>query len=144
VTGPVRAVIFDLGGTLMWWPDWTEAAAAKWSAGHARLVAMRPGRWPEVAPFVAAMRAAELEHWAGVEGPEHTTGDPGSLVGNGFARLGLPQDDAAALAVVDGYAAAVERLVPDLRGQRRDDPRAAHRRPPPRAALEHLVGGGLA
>ncbi len=107
MTGPVRAVIFDLGGTLMWWPDWTEAAAAKWSAGHARLVAMRPGRWPEVAPFVAAMRAAELEHWAGVEGPEHTTGDPGSLVGNGFARLGLPQDDAAALAVVVGYAAAV-------------------------------------
>ena len=107
VAGPVRAVIVDLGGTLMWWPDWVEGAAGKWTAGHARLVATRPGRWPEAEPFVAAMRAAELAHWAGVEGPEHTTGDPASLVRDGFARLGLSGDDADALAVVDGYADAV-------------------------------------
>ena len=104
---PVRAVIFDLGGTLMWWPNWTEAAGEKWTAGHARLVATRPGSWPETGPFVAAMRAAEAEHWAGVEGPEHTTGDPSSLVRNGFARLGVTAGAADALAVVDGYAAAV-------------------------------------
>ena len=107
VTAAVRAVIFDLGGTLMWWPDWTEAAVEKWTAGHVRLVATRPGRCPEVGAFVAAMRAAEAEHWAGVEGPEHTTGDPASLVRNGFARLGFRGDDADALVVVDGYAAAV-------------------------------------
>jgi len=107
VTVPVRAVIFDLGGTLMWWPDWIEGAAHKWTAGHARLRTARPGPWPEVAPFVAAMQAAELEHWAGVEGPDHTTGDPASLVRDGFARLGLPDDERSALAVVDGYAAAV-------------------------------------
>ncbi|GAC1458375.1 MAG: hypothetical protein NVSMB8_06950 [Candidatus Limnocylindrales bacterium] len=100
-------MIFDLGGTLMWWPDWVDGAAAKWTAGHARVVATRPGAWPAVEPFVAAMRAAELEHWAGVEGPEHTTGDPAALVRSGFARLGLQGDDADALAVVDGYAEAV-------------------------------------
>lgn len=109
VPGPtaVRAVIFDLGGTLMWWPEWTEAAVGKWTAGHDRLIATRPGSWPEVGPFVAAMRAAEIEHWAGVEGPEHTTGDPASLVRSGFARLDLRAGESDALAVVDGYAAAV-------------------------------------
>lgn len=107
MTGPLRAVIFDLGGTLMWWPDWIEGAVPKWTAGHARLLATRPGPWPEAGPFVAAMQAAEREHWAGVESPGHTTGDPVSLVRNGFARLGLPDDEGAALAVVDGYAAAV-------------------------------------
>ena len=107
MAGAVQAVIFDLGGTLMWWPDWIGRAVEKWTAGHARLVATRPGSWPLVGPFVAAMRAAEAEHWAGVEGPGHTTGDPAALVLDGFRRLGVSADDAGALAVVDGYAAAV-------------------------------------
>jgi putative hydrolase of the HAD superfamily len=53
------------------------------------------------------MRAAENEHWTGVEGPMHVSGDPAALVSNGFARLGLSAGEADALAVVDGYAAAV-------------------------------------
>lgn len=97
----------------MWWPAWTEAAGEKWTAAHTRLVATRTGgpegsrRWPQVGAFVAAMRAAEQAHWAGVEGPEHTTGDPAALVRDGFARLGVSAGADDALAVVDGYAAAV-------------------------------------
>ena len=104
------AVIFDLGGTLMWWPDWVEGAAEKWTAGHTRLVATRPGTWPDAEPFVAAMRAAENEHWTGVEGPMHVSGDPAALVSNGFARLGLSAGEADALAVVHNADLATHGL----------------------------------
>lgn len=93
--GPVQAVIFDLGGTLLWWPDWTAAAAEKWTAGHARLVATRPDVWPDAGPFVSAMRAAgsRTGPWwkvrstpAAIRPRSSATASPGSV----SARTGRP------------------------------------------------------
>lgn len=102
---PIRAVIFDLGGTLMEWPEWMERAPEKWRASYSYLVAARPGKWPNETEFVAAMRAAELEHWRLVDEAQAST-TPLGLVREGFRRLAIEPTEDAALAVLDGYAAS--------------------------------------
>lgn len=101
-----RAIVFDLGGTLVHWPDWEGGATTKWGlaydavrASHDRLPASRDD-------FVAAMRAAEKAHWERVD-REHWSGPPTDLVTDGFRRLGAAVDDRTLLAALDGYAAAV-------------------------------------
>jgi len=104
-----RAVIFDLGGTLVHWPDWDEGAAGKWSLAYDAMRVAGDGtiaRWPEREEFVAAMRAAELAHWERVD-REHWSGPPTGLVSDGLRRLDLAVRDEVLVATMDGYAKAV-------------------------------------
>ena len=113
-----RAVIFDLGGTLVHWPDWEEAAPAKWAFAHDALLRQGGDRaWPAREEFVAAMRGAERAHWERVD-HEHWSGPPTGLVSDGFRRLGLAVAEDVLLATLDGYARAVEgwsTVFPDSR-----------------------------
>jgi HAD superfamily hydrolase (TIGR01509 family) len=101
-----RAVIFDLGGTLVQWPDWEGGAPAKWGLAYDALRAVCDDFGASKEQFVAAMRAAEMAHWERVD-HEHWSGPPTALVGEGFRRLGIAPDDGALLAAMDGYARAV-------------------------------------
>jgi putative hydrolase of the HAD superfamily len=113
-----RAVVFDLGGTLVHWPDWEEAAPAKWSFAYDSLrVAANGGALPDRETFVAAMRAAEKAHWERVD-KEHWSGPPTGLVSDGFRRLDLKAAPDLLLATMDGYAKAVagwSAVFPDSR-----------------------------
>lgn len=105
MTAP-RAVVFDLGGTLVQWPDWEGGAPAKWGLAYD---AVRVAGGDFVATreeFVAAMRAAEKAHWERVD-REHWSGPPTGLVSDGFRRLDAKVDDRALVAALDGYARAV-------------------------------------
>jgi putative hydrolase of the HAD superfamily len=119
MTAP-RAVVFDLGGTLVHWPDWEEAAPAKWSAAYDAVRAAGGAGWPEWPDrdrFVTSMRAAERAHWARVD-REHWSGPPTGLVRDGFVRLGLSVPEGALVATLDAYADAVagwSTVFPDSR-----------------------------
>jgi putative hydrolase of the HAD superfamily len=101
-----RAVVFDLGGTLVEWPDWDGGAPAKWGLAYEALRASLGGARVTQPDFVAAMRAAEAAHWERVD-REHWSGPPTGVVSEGFRRLGAAIDDRALLTVLDGYAVAV-------------------------------------
>jgi putative hydrolase of the HAD superfamily len=101
-----RAVVFDLGGTLVHWPDWEEGAPAKWGLAYDALRAASGEVATSKEQFVAAMRAAEKAHWERVD-HEHWSGPPTALVSDGFRRLGAMPDDGALLAALDAYARAV-------------------------------------
>ena len=113
-----RAVVFDLGGTLVHWPDWEDGAAAKWSFAYdAMCLAGGDRQWPAREDFVAAMRAAEKAHWARVD-REHWSGPPTGLVSDGLRRLDLSVADDVLIATMDGYAKAVagwSTVFPDVR-----------------------------
>jgi len=116
VTAP-RAVVFDLGGTLVQWPDWEGGAPAKWGVAYDTIVASGDGVGTSREDFVAAMRAAEKSHWERVD-RDHWSGPPTGVVGDGFRRLGLSVDERALLAALDGYARAVAgwcTVFPDTR-----------------------------
>jgi putative hydrolase of the HAD superfamily len=117
MTAP-RAVVFDLGGTLVHWPDWEDGAAAKWSAAYDALTRAAGARgWPPRERFVAAMRDAERAHWERVD-REHWSGPPTGLVSDGFRRLECDADADALIAAMDGYARAVSgwcEVFPDAR-----------------------------
>jgi putative hydrolase of the HAD superfamily len=108
------AVVFDLGGTLVHWPEWETGAAAKWGASYDALVqaGLAP---PDRETYVHAMRGAELAHWRRVD-HEHWSGPPTLLVAEGFRALGIDADEVRLLAALDGYAAAVggwSQIFPD-------------------------------
>ncbi|HEV8669343.1 MAG TPA: HAD family hydrolase [Candidatus Limnocylindria bacterium] len=105
MTAP-RAVVFDLGGTLVQWTDWEDGAAAKWALAYDALRAADDGIAASRDAFVAAMRAAEKAHWERVE-REQWSGPPQGLVNDGFRRLGVRAGERAVLAALDGYARAV-------------------------------------
>jgi putative hydrolase of the HAD superfamily len=115
---PVRAVIFDLGGTLVDWPGWVEDVGRRWGLAYDWLVAGRQqDGWPPREDFVAAMRAAEAEHWRRVD-EEHWSGPPSGLIGDGFRRLGRHAQEEDLLAALDGYARAIDGwavVFPDAR-----------------------------
>jgi putative hydrolase of the HAD superfamily len=105
---PPRAVIFDLGGTLVHWPDWDEDAPRRWAISYDLLVGALPDReWPAREAYVRAMREAELAHWVRVE-TEHWSGPPSSVIAEGFRRLGHHPREDEILAALDGYARAVD------------------------------------
>ena len=106
MNGAPRAVIFDLGGTLVQWPDWEDGAPAKWGLAYDGLRAAHGNVAASREEFVTAMRAAELAHWERVA-REHWSGPPTALVSDGFRRLGLAAEDRALVAALDGYARAV-------------------------------------
>ena len=102
-----RAVIFDLGGTLVHWSDWDTGAEQKWAASYDQLVTQfSDRRWPPRDAYVTAMREAEREHWRRVD-TEHWSGPPTGLVRDGFDRLGMPVSGAELLGAMDGYARAI-------------------------------------
>lgn len=102
-----RGVIFDLGGTLLDWPQWDEDSPRRWSLSYDYLLEVLPATaWPPRDEYVAAMRAAELAHWDRVAA-EHWSGPPSGLLREGFHRLGYHADEAQLLAALDGYARAV-------------------------------------
>jgi len=105
MTSP-RAVVFDLGGTLVQWPDWEAGAAAKWSLAYDAWRATDECITAPRHEFVAAMRASEKAHWDRVE-REQWSGPPAGLVRDGFRRLRLSVGDRAVIQVLDGYARAV-------------------------------------
>src|SRR5437867_3343097 len=106
--GTPLAVIFDLGGTLVDWPDWDEGSPARWAMSYDYLVGATPDSdWPERDAYVAAMRATELDHWKRVEA-EMWSGPPTGLLQEGFRRLGRHVHPAELLAALDGYARAVD------------------------------------
>jgi putative hydrolase of the HAD superfamily len=113
-----RAVVFDLGGTLVHWPNWDEDAHLKWQSAYAALQRISGGRTlPDRDAFVLAMRAAEKAHWERVD-REHWSGPPTGLVSEGFRRLDIEADEESLLAAMDGYAKAVagwSTVFPDSR-----------------------------
>ena len=121
----LRAVIFDLGGTLVHFPSWDESASEKWTASYAALSALGLAP-PDRDAYVQAMREAELGHWKRVE-DEQWSGPPTGIVQEGFRRLGIAADERTLLTAMDGYAASTvgwSQLFPDtvttlvtLRGQ---------------------------
>lgn len=110
----LRAVIFDLGGTLVHFPSWDESAREKWTASYDALAALRLAP-PDRDAYVQAMREAELGHWRRVEA-EQWSGPPTGIVQEGFRLLGLPADERTLLTAMDGYAASTlgwSQLFPD-------------------------------
>lgn len=103
---PPRAVVFDLGGTLVHWPDWEDGAALKWGAAYDALSASAAVGLPTRERFVGAMREAEKAHWERVD-REHWSGPPTALVGDGFRRIGLETANGQLLVAMDAYARAV-------------------------------------
>lgn len=100
-----RAVVFDLGGTLVHWPKWDDDAPAKWGLAYDAITSQ--GRaWPARDLFVEAMRTAEKAHWERVD-RDHWSGPPTGLVSDGFRRLGLDVDEEILVATMDGYARAI-------------------------------------
>ena len=79
-----RAVIFDLGGTLVDWPDWTGGVSRCWGLSYDYLVATEPGGdWPERGAYVQAMLEAEAEHWRRVreeQGSSNTSQSKNKLI----------------------------------------------------------------
>lgn len=101
---PPRAVIFDLGGTLLDWRDWEGEVPRRWAAVYARVA----GRgWPPEERFVEAMTAAEAAHWQRVA-EEHWSGPPSGLVADGLRRLGQHPAEAEIVAILDAYARAID------------------------------------
>jgi len=101
---PPRAVVFDLGGTLINWPDWEGGAPAKWSAAYDAVAARIPGIDRDA--FIAAMRGAEKRHWQRVDA-EHWSGPPTSLVSDGYRALDVRAENGLLVATMDAYARAV-------------------------------------
>ncbi|MFN8525871.1 MAG: HAD family hydrolase [Chloroflexota bacterium] len=115
MTAP-RAVIFDLGGTLVEWPGWEDDSPRRWELSFEHLVEKLPNNgWPRRGDYVAAMREAELDHWRRVEN-EHWSGPPSGLLRDGFHKLGRRASEDELLTALDGYARAVDGwaiVVPD-------------------------------
>ena len=105
----VRGVIFDLGGTLIDWPDWDEDIERRWALSYDYLTANLPGdHWPQREEYVRAMRQAEKNHWVQVE-KRQASSKPSDVIRDGFARLGwLQVGEQEVLVALDGYAHAVD------------------------------------
>jgi len=114
----IQAVIFDLGGTLVDWPDWEQDVARRWELAHAYIARTAPHKqWPAADAFVRAMQAAEADHWRRVVA-ERCAEPPTTLLADGMRRLELDAGPDELLLALDGYARAVEGwavVMPDAR-----------------------------
>jgi putative hydrolase of the HAD superfamily len=103
----IEAVIFDLGGTLIDWPDWDEDIDRRWALSYDYLTSTLPARhWPDCDAYVYAMRTAEKNHWLQVA-EKQTSITPTGLLYDGFKRLGCQVGEEELLVALDGYARAV-------------------------------------
>jgi putative hydrolase of the HAD superfamily len=76
----LQAIIFDLGGTLIDWPDWDEDINRRWGLSYDYLIAHAPSRkWPERDAYVYVMREAEKRHWQQVA-ERQASNNPTSLL----------------------------------------------------------------
>jgi putative hydrolase of the HAD superfamily len=103
----LRAVIFDLGGTLIDWPDWDENVNRRWGLSYDYLISrLSPNDFPAQDVYVQAMRDAEKNHWQQVA-ERQASSTPTQLLQDGFARFGRKASEEELLVVLDGYAQAV-------------------------------------
>jgi putative hydrolase of the HAD superfamily len=104
---PLQAIIFDLGGTLIDWPDWDEDINRRWGLSYDYLTARLPvNNWPEQEAYVQAMRQAELNHWLRVT-EQQTSSTPTDVLEEGFQLLQRSASAEELLVALDGYAQAV-------------------------------------
>lgn len=104
----LEAVIFDLGGTLLDWPDWVPGSPWRWGLSYDYLVERLPdNHWPSRDGYVRAMGEAEAAHWKRVD-EEWWSGPPSGLLADGFRRLGIYIHESELVAALDGYARAVD------------------------------------
>src|SRR5579871_455865 len=103
----VRAIIFDLGGTLLDYVNWDEEVAVRWRATFNHLRAIRAWDLPDEEEFVRALLAAENEHWRRVD-TEHWSGPPSGLVLDGYRRMGRHPSEEMIIAVLDACARALD------------------------------------
>ncbi len=102
----VSGVIFDLGGTLLDFPNWESEVAIRWRTTYGELRAARPDDAPDEETFVQAMLDAEIEHWRRVD-TEHWSGPPSGMVLDGYRRLGRHPSEEQIIAVLDACARAL-------------------------------------
>ena len=103
----LRAVIFDLGGTLIDWPDWDEDIERRWALSYDHLTStLSRERWPERDAYVRAMRGAEKDHWVQVAASQISS-TPTDLLREGFRRLEWQVSAEELLVALDGYSRAV-------------------------------------
>ncbi len=103
----LRAIILDLGGTLIDWPDWNEDVLRRWALSYDYLIAKFPSvHWPERAAYTQAMRQVEIAHWVEVVANQ-TSSTPAAVLSAGFALLERPVSEEELLAALDGYGEAV-------------------------------------
>lgn len=106
-----KAIIFDLGYTLVEWTTEDETLRRAWSVCYDALVTELPEhQWPERDAFIQAMREAEEAHWQRVVSTQWS-GPPSGVVREGMRRLGRPADDQDELQILDSYARAIEGLL---------------------------------
>jgi putative hydrolase of the HAD superfamily len=113
----LRAVIFDLGGTLVDWPDWETAWEERWGLALAYCRERVSKDWPDRHTFASAMHEAELAHWRRVE-EQQLSASPEAVVREGFDLLRRTVDDLELETALDGYARAVNgwaSVYPDAR-----------------------------
>ena len=103
----LRAVIFDLGGTLIDWLDWDEDIRRRWALSYQYLTSTVPSDdWPSCESYVSAMREAELAYWVQVAETQKSHSAT-SFLRDGFRRLHRDVNEQELLAACDGYAQAV-------------------------------------
>jgi len=104
----LRAIIFDLGGTLIDWPDWDDDISRRWALSYDYLASRvaTEEHLPDRDSYVQAMLGAEKHHWQQVIARQVST-TPHALIREGFRRLGWQPDEKAVMAALDGYAQAV-------------------------------------
>src|SRR5450631_477727 len=106
MTAP-QAVIFDLGGTLIDWPDWDENVNRRWGQSYNYLIShLSPHNLPSQDTYVQAMRDAEKNHWQQVA-ERQASSTPTQLLQDGFERFGRKASEEELLVALDGYAQAV-------------------------------------
>ncbi|MHB8574947.1 MAG: HAD family hydrolase [Dehalococcoidia bacterium] len=104
---PIQGVIFDLGGTLLDFPDWESEVALRWRATYRRLRDNGADALPDEEMFVQALLDAENEHWRRVE-TEHWSGPPSGLVLDGYRRMGRHPSEEEIITVLDACARALD------------------------------------
>ena len=103
----VQAIIFDLGGTLIDWPDWDDDILNRWGLSYDYLMSKTGNRdWPERERYMLAMRGAELAHWQRVN-TVRSSNTPAEVLLEGFRTLDCAVSQKELLFALDGYAQAV-------------------------------------
>src|SRR5260370_7407137 len=101
---PLQAVIFDLGGSLLDWPDWNEDTSRRWALSYDYLTSKLAGHsWPDRDAYVRAMLEAEQAHWHRVA-QEQWRGPPSSFLTPSFRHFALHTPDTAPLTPLHDYA----------------------------------------
>lgn len=114
----LRAIIFDLGGTLIDWPDWDADIERRWGLSYDYLISQfSHENWPDQYTYVQAMRDAEKQHWLLVAEKQGSS-TPTALLKAGFERMGRVVSEQEVMAALDGYARALDGwaiVFPDAR-----------------------------